>query len=294
LQRNRIDVVLAEYGPTGVSVLPVCVESRIPFVVHFHGFDAYDHPTLDEYGDQYREMFKSASAIVAVSRDMQGQLLRLGAPNDKTFYIPYGVDLNLFANANPRQADPVFLAVARFVDKKAPHLTLLAFHKVLAAVPDAKLIMIGDGDLLEASRQLATSLRMNGSVEFRGARSPIEVAEATKSARAFVQHSMKTSYGDSEGTPNTILEAGAAGLAVVSTRHAGIKDVVQEGETGFLIDEGDVDGMAAAMIRLAKDPDLAATMGMAARKRIASHFSLSDRLGELWEVLKTAAKKATT
>jgi glycosyltransferase involved in cell wall biosynthesis len=293
LQRNRIDVVLAEYGPTGASIMSACTDSRIPFVVHFHGFDAYEHPTLEEYGDQYRRMFESASAIIAVSRDMHRQLLNLGAPADKTFYIPYGVDSMLFADADPGKAGPLFVAVGRFVDKKAPHLTLLAFNKVVAEVPDAKLIMIGEGELLEASRQMAKTLGMQNSVEFRGACSSAEVANTMRSARAFVQHSMKTTYGDSEGTPLTILEAGATGLPVVSTRHAGIKDVVEEGRTGYLVDEGDVDGMAAHMIRLAREPETAAAMGRAARQRISTHFSLSQKIDELWNVIQAAGKVRT-
>jgi colanic acid/amylovoran biosynthesis glycosyltransferase len=290
LQNNHADVVLAEYGPTGASIMSACTDSRIPFVVHFHGFDAYEHPTLQEYGGPYRRMFESASAIIAVSRDMHRQLLNLGAPGDKTFYIPYGVDSKLFANADPSRAQPVFIAVGRFVDKKAPHLTLLAFHRVLAEVADAKLIMIGDGELLEAARQMSQSLGMQSSVEFRGTCSPTEVASAMRSARAFVQHSMRTTYGDSEGTPLTILEAGATGLPVVSTRHAGIKDVVQEGTTGYLVDEGDVESMAVHMIHLAKDPEVAARMGQAARQHISSHFSLDQKTEELWSILQAAAK----
>src|SRR5439155_1881807 len=128
---------------------------------------------------------------------------------------------------------------------KAPYLTLLAFHKVLAQVPDARLTMVGDGDLLEACHQIAKSLSIDMRVDFVGQRQSADIANILKTARAFVQHSLQTSSGDSEGTPVAILEAGAAGIPVVSTRHAGIVDIVRDGETGYLVDERDIDSMAA-------------------------------------------------
>jgi len=84
----------------------------------------------------------------------------------------------------------------------------------------------------------------------------------------------------------SVLEAGASGLPIVSTRHGGIQEVVIDGETGFLVQEGDVEGMADRMIRLAKDPDLAARLGRAARKRICCEFSLEKSIDKLWAVIK--------
>ena len=140
-------------------------------------------------------------------------------------------------------AAPVFVAVGRFVDKKAPQLTLAAFGQVAATLREAQLVMIGDGPLFESTRRAARSFGLEDRVEFRGRQTSQEVATAMRKARVFVQHSIRTVRGDSEGTPVSILEAGAAGLPVVSTRHAGIKDVVQHGSTGFLVEEGDVEGI---------------------------------------------------
>ena len=291
LKANKVDAVLAEYGPTGVAVMDACQKAKIPLIVHFHGFDASDQKTLKEYGEGYKRMFTIAAAIIAVSRDMEQKLLSLGAPREKLFYNPYGVDTSFFSGAKPALAPPVFVAVGRFVEKKAPHLTLLAFKKVVDTYPDARLIMIGDGDLLEACKQLARALKITNAVEFLGVRPPTEVAYTMRQARAFVQHSVTTSYGDSEGTPVAILEAGSAGLPVVSTRHAGIKDVVIHGETGFLVEEGDIDGMAEYMLWLARDPTLAARLGEKARERICSEFSMEKSVGNLWHIIETVIEE---
>jgi len=289
LRSNQIKVVLAEYGPTGACVMDACQDARVPFVVHFHGADAYHFPMLDTYSAAYKRMFSETSAVVAVSHDMEQQLIALGAPREKVHYVPYGVDPKIFQEADP-SSEPLFVAVGRFVDKKAPHLSILAFEKVLRRVPSARLVMIGDGELFESCKQLARALRISETVEFAGVRTPAEVAATMRKARAFVQHSLRTTDGDSEGTPVAVLEAGAVGLPVVSTRHAGIKDVVREGETGFLVDEGDIGSMAEYMIRLAENPGLAAGLGRQARQHVLANFSLSESIERLWKILQCAIK----
>ena len=290
LKKNRVDVVLAEFGPSGVNVMESCREADIPLIPHFHGYDAYNQSLLDSTGRDYSALFETAAAIIVVSRDMKRQLLHLGAPEEKLHLNPYGVDMSLFQNADPAHAPPLFVAVGRFVDKKSPHLTLLAFKEVIERIPEARarLVMIGDGLLWEACKQLARGLGIAHAVQFLGPVAHAEVADTMRKARAFVQHSVRTSYGDSEGTPVAVLEAGATGLPVVATRHAGIKDVVIDGETGLLVDEGDVDGMAEHMIRLAENPALAARLGKAARERISGEFSMEKSINNLWRIMESA------
>jgi len=286
LKVNQVNAVLAEYGPTGVAMMDICQDAGIPLITHFHGFDAFDRRILDNVGQRYPELFGVTAALIVVSHDMERQLLALGAPKEKLYCNPYGVDTSLFNGADPGSAPPLFVAVGRFVDKKAPHLTLLAFKKVADECPEARLIMIGDGPLWEASKQIAKALDLKERVEFWGPRPHCKVAMVMRKARAFVQHSVQTSYGDSEGTPVAVLEASASGLPIVSTRHGGIRDVVLEGETGFLVNEGDIEGMADRMLLLAKDPKLAAKMGRAARERICSKFSMERSIGRLWEIIQ--------
>jgi glycosyltransferase involved in cell wall biosynthesis len=291
LLKDRVEAVIAEYGPNGVAVMDVCKEAGVPLIVHFHGYDAYVRPVLEKEGKRYPELFQNAAAVIAVSRDMENQLLRLGVPREKLQYNPYGVDISLFQKVDPAHASPLFVAVGRFVDKKAPYLTLLAFKKVVESVPEARLVLIGDGPLWEACKQLARVMGIADSVQFLGSIPHEEVAAKMGQARAFVQHSMRTSYGDSEGTPVAVLEAGATGLPVVATRHAGIEDVVIDGETGLLVDEGDVNGMGECMIRLANDPALAARLGKAARERVCAEFSMEKSISNLWSIVEASIQE---
>ena len=83
-----------------------------------------------------------------------------------------------------------------------------------------------------------------------------------------------------------VLEAGASGLPVVSTRHAGIKDAVIHEKTGFLVAEGDIHTMAEHMTRLTQDPQLAADLGKAGREWVSSEYSMEKSINRLWSIIE--------
>jgi glycosyltransferase involved in cell wall biosynthesis len=284
-RQHNVNVVMAEYGTTAVHALPACRRLGIPLVAHFHGYDASNRAVLEKYRAAYSNLFQHAAAIVVVSRAMQRKLISLGAHPDKVHYNPCGVDCQKFAGADPANASPTLLAVGRFIDKKAPQLTIRAFARAFERCPEARLRMIGDGQLLDACLHLARELGIAEAVTFLGSQSPTVVMEEMRRARAFVQHSVEAPSGDCEGTPVSVLEAGASGLAVVSTRHGGIPDVVLEGATGLLVDEHDVDGMAAHMVRMVKEPALAAQLGGAARQRMKTCFSFERSITTLVDIV---------
>lgn len=289
LKKSRADVVLAEYGPSAVKVLDACRELQLPLVVHFHGYDATEYKVLEKHRQTYQEVFDYAAGIVAVSNPMRDQLISLGALASKVHVNPCGVDCRDFMESRSERARPTFLAVGRFVDKKAPHLTLLSFAEMVQSAPDSRLVMIGDGPLLGACKSLAEAKGLVSSVSFLGSQPHEVVRKEMRCSRAMVQHSIQADNGDCEGTPVAVLEAGASALPVVATYHAGIPDVVVDGETGFLVEEKDVPAMAERMLRLANNRELAETMGKAARRRISTFFTMEQSIDRLWKVIEAAA-----
>lgn len=291
LRERKVQVLLAEYGNMGETMVDICRAAGVPLVAHFHGYDAHRYNEALEAGN-YARLFAQAKAVVAVSRSMERRLLDLGAPREKVFYNCYGIDVERFKEGAPRDAPPHFLAVGRFVDKKAPILTLLAFSKVVAHRPKARLTMVGHGPLWEACYQLVAALGLQDNVELGGIQSQERIAELLRGSRAFVQHSVVTGDGDSEGTPLAVLEAMATGIPVVATRHAGIADVVAHEQRGLLCAERDVDTMAANMLRLVDDEALAGTMGRAGRTYVEQHHRVEDRIASLQGILDAAADRS--
>ena len=291
LQREDVEVVLAEYGPTAVAIMEACSIARTPLVVHFHGFDAYQEETLTDLREPYERLFRTAYRVVVVSNHMLAHLVSLGSPTKKTVCNPCGVDVDRFQGASPEASQPLLLALGRFVEKKGPALTLRAFARVHHDEPQSRLVMLGDGPLRDECIDLARELGVDQKVTFPGSIGHDEVVAWMRRARSFVQHSLRAANGDSEGTPVAVLEASSCGLPVVSTRHAGIVDAVQDGVSGFLVDEGDVEGMAKHMLRLVREPELAARMGAAGRRHIEANYSSQKSLGRLRSILAEAARR---
>lgn len=290
LKEHRIDVVLAEYGPTGEALLGVCQRAGIPLVVHFHGVDAF-HVRLLKDNANYARILSGAKAIVVVSREMEQQLLALGCPREKLHRTCYGIEVDRFTPADVAASPKHFLAVGRFVDKKAPHLTLQAFLQAWKRDPAIRLTMAGGGPLLESTRQLALAEGIGQVVDFPGVITSDQVAERMRQVRAFVQHSVVTTDNDHEGTPLSILEAMASGLPVIATRHAGIPDVIDHGVEGLLSAERDIEAMAAHISTLAADPVLAGRLGAAGRARMLAAHRLEDRIAALHAVIAGAARR---
>jgi colanic acid/amylovoran biosynthesis glycosyltransferase len=122
-------------------------------------------------------------------------------------------------------------------------------------------------------------------VRLPGWKSRPEVVSAIHQADILLAPSLTAPSGDQEGTPVAILEAMAAGLPVVSTVHAGIPEVVENGVSGFLVAERDVLGLAAALQRLACNPELRGSMGQQGRSTILDRHDiakLNDRLIEIY------------
>jgi glycosyltransferase involved in cell wall biosynthesis/SAM-dependent methyltransferase len=294
LRASGARVALLESGLMGSFLHEACEAAGLPFVVHFHGVDAFSRELLERWSTRYRKFFNTAHCVVGVSRAMCAQLRVLGAPEERVVLAPYGVDVDPPARAQPGEAPPAFLAVGRFVEKKAPLHTLRAFARVHLELPEARLVMIGDGPLLESCRRWAADNGLSAAVDFAGVRTRAEVSAAMARARVFVQHSVIAPNGDSEGLPLAVLEAGAHGLPVVSTRHAGIPDAVVHGAHGYLVAEHDIDGMADAMLRLARDPALAAELGAAFHGRVTAEYSRRVSIERLQALLLAAAEGGRT
>jgi len=290
LRKNHIRLILAEFGPVGAAVAPVAEENDIPLAVIFYGYDAYHKNVLEQQREGYADLFRTAKKIIAVSRDMEAQLERLGAPREKLAYLPCYVNLDRFPYSDHAANPPVFLCVGRFAETKSPHLTILAFHKVWQQHPQARLVMVGKdggGELFEACHILVKALKLENHVEFKGILTPDEVHREMRNAYAFVQHSVTTPInGDKEGTPVAVMEAMACGLPVVVTRHAGINDMVEHGATGLMTDEFDIDTMAAHMVTLLQNPAQASEMGRRASETIRQNPLVKNHTQILWEMLE--------
>ena len=287
LTKNKIDVVLAEFGQTGAAVYEICEKVDIPLVVHFHGADAHRDRYLLPLKSEYQSMFRTAKYVIVVSQHMYDHMLSLGANKEQLVLNTYGPHDDFFG-ITPSFSTTNITTVGRFVPKKAPYLTILAFQKVLEKFPEAKLNMVGEGELLPMCRNMVFSLGIDSSVTFLGIKGHDEIKNIFSGSYCYIQHSIISHDHDTEGTPVSIIEASAAGLPVVSTLHAGIPDVIEHKETGLLVKERDIDAMANCIATLLGDRGLAESMGSRGKERIKANFSMSKHIDTLNQVLQKA------
>ncbi|MGC6482627.1 MAG: glycosyltransferase [Synechococcus sp.] len=289
IARHQPDLVLAEFGFHAVRVMEAAPVMAVPLVVHFRGSDLSAHSKLGVLRGRYRRLMGLAAGLICKSQPMAHTLQVLGAPAERVLISASGANAQLFHGSAPATAAPICLAVGRFVAKKGPLHTIRAF----AAQPHGQLWMVGEGPLLADAQALAEQLNLGARIRFLGVCSQAEVAALMRQVRVFVQHSLVAADGDSEGNPVAVMEAQLSGLPVVATRHAGIPEVVLDGQTGVLVNEGDVQAMAAAMERLLQDPALCAQFGAAGRRHVAQRFTLDHHLADLSRFLIHVHAQAT-
>lgn len=217
-----------------------------------------------------RLMAKRTSKVIAVSESVRTFLeQRVGIDSRRLCVVPNGVDLSKFESAVNLQAARASLGiptnhsvigiVARLAAVKNHEMLLRAFKLVKRDHPNVTLLIVGDGALRDPLERLAQELEMD-SIKFLGARR--DIAELLGVLDIFVL----CSYN--EGHPITLLEAMAAGKAVVVTRVGGCAEVVKDGLNGLSVPSGDTTGLAEAISRLLSDPDLGKRFGGEAKKNV--------------------------
>jgi glycosyltransferase involved in cell wall biosynthesis len=277
LRALRYDVVHAHWVvPNAALVAGVARRHRTPLVVSCHGSDVFVAETLLPARVLARRALRQAGAVTACSDDLHRRALRLGARPERTRTVPYGVDAldagdmdlaEVRSELGARPGTTLVLGLGRLVEKKGfAHLIDAA-----ARVPGLRVAIAGEGDL--RSELEARIAALGAPVLLVGALDRRSVAAALGAAEIVVVPSVVDRAGNVDGLPNVLLEAMAAGRAVVASRVAGIPDVVTDGVDGLLVEPKDVDGLASALRRLAGDPALRQRLGAAARDTVTRRLS---------------------
>jgi glycosyltransferase involved in cell wall biosynthesis len=275
IRRERVDVVHAhQYTPFFYGLAARLPGPRRPILFTEHGRHQPDYPRPKRMMAN-RLLLSRRDRVVGVGASVRQALItNEGIPARRVGVLYNGIDVDAFSATVDRAAarrelgarpgEFVLLQVAR-LDYLKDHATAVrTLARVVAQVPQARLVLVGDGPEQPAVEGQVRALKLDDKVRFLGLRK--DVSRLLHGADAFLLTSV------SEGIPLTVIEAMAAGLPVVATDVGGLREVVDDGATGFLAPAKDDAGLAAHALRLAADADLRRRLGEAGRARAKVHF----------------------
>ena len=292
-------LVHAHFGTDGVTALPLARALGLPLVTTLHGHDVArprrrlllsGRLSWMRYGLMQRRLEQEGALFLAVSDAVRARAIARGFPENRTVTHRIGIDLGRCEPGG--EAEPgLILHVGRLVEKKGTADLIAAFARVRARLPGARLAIIGEGPLRPRLERLAKESGAGDAIDFPGRLPPEQVGGWMRRAWLLAAPSITARDGDAEGLPTVIVEAAAAGLPVVATRHAGIPEAVTGGETGYLVPEGDVAALADRLSILIEAPERRASMSAAARALAERDFDLARQTARL-ESLYDAVRRA--
>ena len=260
LQKIKPDIVHAQSFGSGVPALLSDRLLKIPYLIYGRGSDVYLPGWFTKLTAKL--ILKNASAVIALTKHMKEAMQAIYSRD--VIIVPNGINLNEVAEREAEGGNPgkKILFVGRLHPVKGTQYLLGAMSIVHRELPEAKLILVGDGEEREHLETLTDNLGIRECVEFAG-RVPHERVEGyMNQAEVFVLSSL------SEGFPVTILEAMACGLPVVATRVGGVPDIIEDGANGYLIDTMNQEQMAEALLKLLRDEEL--RKGISEKNRVTA------------------------
>ncbi|HET6966524.1 MAG TPA: glycosyltransferase family 4 protein [Acidimicrobiales bacterium] len=283
VRRLKPDVIHAHWLiPQGLAAL--LAARGVPMLVTTLGGDLYG--LRDPLSRRViRAVVGRAQLVTTMNADMRRRLLELGADPDRCRVLPMGARTESVRNvAGKQQRVPGrILFVGRLVEKKGPTVLLEALRSMSIGQLDVH--VVGDGPMRAELERGASGL----PVRFLGGLGPDRLAEQYGQAAIAVFPSVRAASGDQDGLPVALLEAMAAGCAIVASDLPGLSDAVIDQVSGRLVPSGDPAALAAALSELLSDPALCRRFGQAASERSEQYSvaSVGARYVELLEEVRS-------
>ena len=304
--RKDVDHVHVHFANTAThTALFLKQISGIPFSVTAHGQDFMKDLGND---DLLREICDGAE-FVAAETDYSRDLLRQRCPDSagKIYRVYNGMDLERFpapvyeaVRQTPVPLGPVapcqvprIISVGRLVAFKGFEYLIDACAELARRGFDFACDVIGDGPLRGSLQAQIDSLNLSSRIHLLGSLSQRAVLEKLRAADIFALASTTDAEGATDVFPTVILEAMASARPVISTRLAGIPELVVDGQTGVLVSPGDTSALTQALAKLLSDLELRLQYGRAGRARIEQHFQIEDTVAPLLKLFERTSTKSS-
>jgi len=269
---DKPDIVHSHFAyPDGYGVLKTVKKWNVPFIVHVRG--GYKLATRKAYNSIKNKLLKTlnyADRIIAVSHSVKDEYVKMGIDDKKIVVIPNGANLEKF---KPMDKNTAREKLKLETEKKIIlFIGYLRFRKgvnyLIDAIPiiikehDAQFLIIGEGDMKKKLIQQAIDLKVDKNIKFIEPRPHDEIPLWINASDFLVLPTL------AEGRPNVVLESMACEKTIIASNVDGVPELVNDGDTGFLIPSRDVNAISENIIKLLDDENLVKKMGQNARKRL--------------------------
>lgn len=291
VKQNQHDIIHCQFGNLGLNGLLLKQIGAVTgkLVTSFRGFDATKY--IQNTPGIYNDLFREADLFLPVSQSIKQHLIQEGCATEKIMVLHSGIDCTKFqytARLCSNDKTTNLLSIARLIEKKGVAYAIQAVARALRSGRHVTYAVVGDGALRLTLERLIQDLGVEAQVKLLGWKTHDEVIRLLQNAHLLIAPSVTAADGDQEGIPNVLKEAMAMGLPVLSTLHGGIPELVEDGVSGFLVPERDVDALTNRLTHLIDHPDLWREMGRHGRKCVQEHYDinkLNDRLVEIYQRL---------
>lgn len=290
LDKGPYDVIHCQFATLtfiGAVVIPKVGTPNAKLVVSCRGHDISAY--MKEVSESiHSQIFAAGDIFLPNCNFFQNRLLKLGCPAEKITVLRSGIDCDrfIFKPRYPKAGEPIrIITTGRLTEKKGIEYSIHAIAKLIAAGNSIEYYIVGDGPLRKHFQQLIHSLNLDHSVKLLGWMQQQELIDKLDRSHIFLSANVTAADGNQDAPVNTIKEALAMGLPVVSTFHGGIPEVVEDGISGFLVKERDADALAEKLQYLIDHPSIWEAMGQAGREYVKTHYdihSLNDALMNIY------------
>lgn len=286
-KKHKIGLIQVSHVlPCGTIAYLLQKRLKTPYIVYTHGLDLRLVQKNARKKKLARKVLKNAQKVVANSSYTRGELLKLGVPEDKIVMV-YPCPALQDDGAKPEAAlvppgKKVLFTVARLIKRKGHEIVIKSLPQALKQIPDLVYVIVGDGEYKSELQKLVNSLRLQEQVIFAGRVSDGELSDYYKACDIFIMTPTELPDGDIEGFGMVYLEANSFGKPVIGSRSGGVADAVKDGVSGLLVEPGDVQGTAEAIVRLLSDQQLMNTFCVQGKKRIKEEFEWGRQVKKLY------------